>query len=288
MKRNRTVLLILFWSIWIVKESFSQNYKGFIPDSCAYTVISQPSRTTKYSQLVYGINFKFPFLMADGAMLLLSDDEVETPMGFALPYEMQNPSESFVVGNLLLCRYGNAVKSYDGKKVKKVLERQDENFKIYPADNDSFYYIKYEQDSSLVYLVDLKTEKFTKMFAVPFLIDRFVGSGQECFITSGEMIYFVSDEIFTIVEVADSRVQSIDFYSDGAFYSTEKACYYMGLPGKSYPFLLGDIKQLMLVDNRLYLLFRDGLLSVIDNASQYQSLLDRAINEANKKENENH
>lgn len=285
--RNNSIIFLFFCGIVLLSQSgFSQDNKGFIPDSCSYMVISQPSRTTKYSQLVYGSNFKFPFLMAEGAMLLLSDDEVKAPVGFVLPIEIQNPNESFFVGDMLLCRLGNAIKSYDGKKVKKIWESQEEKFKIYPSNNESFYYIKQDQDSSSAYLFDLATEKFTKLFAVPFHIDRFAGLGRECFLSSGEMIYFFSDEIQTLAEVADSQVQSIDFFSEGAFYSTKKACYYMGLPGKSYPFLLGDIKQVMLVNNRLYLLFRDGLLSVIDNAHQYQILLDKVVNEANKNEDE--
>ncbi len=288
MKLKELFLAILGCVMMQMQAVSQSNYKGFIPDSCSYMVISQPSRTTKYSQLVYGNNFKYPFLMADGAMLLLSDDEVKTPVVFGLPIEIQNPDESFVIDNMLLLRQGNVVRSYDGKKVEKLFERKEEKFKIYPANNDSFYYIKHEQDSSFAYLFDLATEKFTKLFAVPFHIDCFVGSGREAFLSSGEMIYFVSDEIQTLVEVADSRVQSIDFFSEGAFFSTEKACYYLGLPGKSYPFLLGDIKQVMLVDNRLYLLFRNGLLSVIDHANQYQTLLDEVVNEVNKNEDEKH
>lgn len=288
MKLKELFLAILGCVIMQMQAVSQSNYKGFIPDSCSYTVISQPSRTTKYSQLVYGNNFKYPFLMAEGAMLLLSDDEVKTPVVFGLPIEIQNPDESFVMNNLLLLRHGNVVRSYDGKKVEKLFERKEEKFKIYPANNDSFYYIKHEQDSSFAYLFDLATEKFTKLFAVPFHIDCFVGSGREVFLAFGEMIYFISDEIQTLVEVADSRVQSIDFFSEGAFFSTEKACYYLGLPGKSYPFLMGDIKQLMLVDNRLYLLFRNGLLSVIDHANQYQTLLDEVVNKVNKNEDEKH
>lgn len=279
-------LLLVLVGCALSQVSISQNDRGFIPDSCAYMVIAHPSRTTQYSRLVYGCNFRYPFLMADGTMLLLSDDDVETPMGFELPFEIQNPDESFVVGRMLLCRYGNAIKTYDGKKVEKIWERQNEKFKIYPANGEAFYYVTQERDSSSVFMFDLVDEKLVKLFDVPFQIDRLAGSGQECFVTMGEKVYFVSDEIFTLVAVADSRVQSIDFFSDGAFYSTEKACYYIGLPGKSYPFLLGDIKQLMLVDNRLYLLFRDGLLSVIDNASQYQRLLDKVVNKTNEQKDE--
>ena len=164
----------------------------------------------------------------------------------------------------------------------------NEQFNIFPANDGSFYVVKQMTDSCFVYLFNIQEKKFSKLFDAPFMINKFAGTGKECFVTSGEMIYFVSDENCTLVEVADSKVQSIDFFSDGAFYSTEKACYYMGLPGKSYPFLLGDIKQVMLVDNRLYLLFGDGLLSVIDNANQYQTLLDKVMNEVNKNEDEKH
>ena len=276
-----TVLLMLFINL----NSFAQN-KGFIPDSCSYSVLSQPSRVTKNAQLVYGNNFRFPFLMSDGTMLLLSNDEVKDPIAFSVPDEIKDCEKAFILDNLMICKYGKAVESFDGKKVKDIFAMPNEQYNIYPANDGFFYFVKHKADSSFVYLFEKPTKKFSKLFETPFLIDNLSGTGQETFVTSGEMIYFVSEEICSLVEVADSKVQSIDFYSEGAFFSTEKACYYMGLPGKSYPFLLGNIKQVMLVDNRLYLLFSNGLLSVIDHADQYQTLLDVVINKENKNDDE--
>ena len=238
--------------------------------------------------MVYGNSFRFPFLLTDGTMVLLSNDEVTNTVAFALPKEIKNCKDAFILDNQLVCKCGKSVKSFDGDDVVDVFALQDEQFNIYPANDGSFYCVKHNADSSSVYLFNNQTKRFSKLYDTPFLIDNLAGTGKETFVTFGEMIYYVSEEICTLVEVADSKVQSIDFYSDGAFYSTEKACYYMGLPGKSYPFLLGDIKQVMLVDNRLYLLFGDGLLSVIDNASQYQTLLDEVMNEVNKNEDEKH
>lgn len=287
MKNNNIAYLILFGSLLLFQHGFAQNkYKGFITDSCSYTVLSQPSRVTKSAQLVYGNYFRFPFLMTDGTMLLMSNDEVEEPVAFALPNEIKDCEEVFILDSLLVCKYGKTIERFDGEQIDTVLLLPDEQYKIYPANDGLFYLVKHEIDSSSVYLVQAATKKLLKLFDTPFLVDNITGTGLESFVTSGEMIYYVSDEICTLVEVADSKVQSIDFYSDGAFYSTEKACYYMGLPGKSYPFLLGDIKQVMLVDNRLYLLFSNGLLSVINNANQYQILLDKVVNEANKIEDE--
>lgn len=279
------VLLMLFVNLNSIAQSKN---RGFIPDSCSYSVLSQPSRVTKNAQLVYGNNFRFPFLMSDGAMLLLSNDEVKDLVAFALPDVIKDCEDAFILDDLMICKYGKTVKSFDGEKVKDVFAMQDEQYNIYPANDGFFYFVKYKADSSFVYLFETPTKKFSKLFDTPFLIDNLAGTGKETFVTSGEMIYFVSEKTCSLVEVADSKVQSIDFYFDGAFFSTEAACYYMGFPGKSYPFLLSDIKQLMLVDSRLYLLFGNGLLSVIDCADQYQALLNQVINEANKKENENH
>lgn len=285
--KNKIAILILVLGILLYQDSLAQSKnKGFIPDSCFYMVISQPSRVTKNAQLVYGDNFRFPFLMSDGTMLLLSNDEVKDPVAFALPDEIKDCEDAFILDDLMICKYGKTVKSFDGKKVKDIFTMPNEQYNIYPANDGFFYFVKHKADSSFVYLFEIPTRKFSKLFDTPFLIDNLSGTGQETFVTSGEMIYFVSEEICSLVEVADSKVQSIDFYSDGAFFSTEAACYYMGFPGKSYPFLLSDIKQLMLVDNRLYLLFRNGLLSVIDNANQYQTLLDKVVNEAKKNEDE--
>lgn len=277
-----TVKLYIVLAVCFVLHvgSFAQNsYKGFIPDGSTYSVLSEPSTATKGSQLVYGNKFCFPFLKVDEAMLLLSNDAIE-PFVFTLPEEIKNCEDPFFLNGQLICKYGNSVKCFDGKKVRDVFSIQDDRYNIYPANEDFFYFVKHRSDSSFVYLFEISTKKFSKLFDTPFQIDNLAGSGRESFVTSAEMIYFVSKEICTLVEIVDSKVQSIDFYSDGAFYSTEKACYYMGLPGKSYPFLLGDIKQVMLVDNRLYLLFGDGLLSVIDHADKFQTLLDKVMNES--------
>ena len=288
MRKNKNITLVLLLGVLFIHNTFAQNPKGFIPDSCSYRVISQPSELTKISSLVYGNNYKYPFLLFDNTVLLLSNDEVTEPVAFTIPKEMNACEDLFISEGLLICKRENSTKSFDGKRVIDLFSMPNADFNIYPANSSHFYFVKHSSDSSFVYLFEYSTKRFSKLFDAPFLIDHFVGNGHECFITSGEVIYYVSDEICTIVEVADSKIQSIDFYSEGAFFSTEKACYYMGLPGKSYPFLLGNIKQVMLVDNRLYLLFNDGLLSVIDNADQYQVLLDAVINGENKKENEKH
>lgn len=287
MKTKKLSLLLVAFLITIRTDVLAQcKIKGFIPDSCSYSVISQPSRVTKNALLVYGNNFKFPFLMSDGTMLLLSNDEVKDPIAFSVPDEIKDCEKAFILDNLMICKYGKTVESFDGKKVKDIFAMPNEQYNIYPANDGFFYFVKHKADSSFVYLFEKPTKKFSKLFETPFLIDNLSGTGQETFVTSGEMIYFVSEEICSLVEVADSKVQSIDFYSEGAFFSTEKACYYMGLPGKSYPFMLGNIKQVMLVDNRLYLLFSNGLLSVIDHADQYQILLDVVINKENKNDDE--
>ena len=286
---KKLVIFIVSVGLFLSINAYSQNQqKGFIPDSCSYMVISQPSRVTKNAQMVYGNNFKFPFLMSDGIMVLLANDEIKDTISFMLPNDIKDCEEAFILDSLLICKYSKTIKSFNGEKVDTVLVMPDEQYHIYPSNDGLFYLVKHDTDSSSVYLVQATTSKLMRLFDTPFLIDNITGTGRDSFVTSSGKIYFVSDDTCILLEVADSKVQSIDFSSDGAFYSTENACYYLGLPGKSYPFLLGNIKQLMLVDNRLYLLFRDGLLSVIDHADQYQALLDQVINEANKKENENH
>ena len=280
-------IIFVYLCFYLSLNCISQNNKGFIPDSCSYVVISQPSRVTKSAQLVYGNGFRFPFLMTDGTVLLLSNDDVKEPIAFALPGEIKDCDDAFILNDLMICKYGKTVKSFDGKEVKEVFGMPDEYYNIYPANEGSFYFVKYLADSSYVYLFDIPSKKFSKLFETPFLIDNLAGTGQESFVTSGDMIFFVSEDICTLVEVADSKVQSIDFNSDGVFFSTEAACYYMGLPGKSFPFLLGNIKQVMLVDNRLYFMFANGLLSVIDRANQYKFLMEDILNGQNEKKNEN-
>lgn len=274
--------IIISVSLLFATNSYSQSrHKGFLPDKCSYQVISQPSRDTKTAQLVFGNTSRFPFLLTDGTMVLLSNDEIKNPVAFILPDEIRYCENAFVLDSLLICKYGTSILSFDGETIDEVLIMDDEQFNIYPANNGFFYLVENEATSSSVHLINAATGENTKLFNAPFTIDNIAGTGPKSYVTSNEMIYFVSKEVCSLVEVADSKVQSIDFYSDGAFYATEKACYYLGLPGKSFPFLSGNIKQVMLVDNRLYLLFRDGLLSVIDHADQYQTFLDEVMNKVN-------
>ncbi len=276
---KKASLYILTFSLFLLTNGYSQNRKkGFLPEGCTYTVISQPSRDTKTTQLVYGNIFRFPFLFDDGTMVLLSNDEIKEPLVFSLPNKIKDCENAFILDSLLICKYGTSIKSFDGETIDEVLIMDDEQYNIYPANDGFFYLVENEATSSSVHLINSATGEIIKLFDAPFIIDNIAGTGPKSYVTSNEMIYFVSKEECSLVEVADSKVQSIDFYSDGAFYSTEKACYYLGLPGKSYPFLSGNIKQVMLVDNRLYLLFRDGLLSVIDHADQYQTFLDGVMN----------
>ena len=232
--------------------------------------------------MVYGANWRFPFLLTDGTMVLLSNDEIKNPVAFILPDEIMDCEDIFILDSLLICKYGTSIKSFDGETIDEVLNTNDEQYNIYPANDGFFYLVENETTSSSVHLINATTGEITKLFDAPFTIDNIAGTGPESYVTSNEMIYFVSKKVCSLVEVADSKVQSIDFYSDGVFYATEQACYYLGLPGKSYPFLSGNIKQVMFVDNRLYLLFRDGLLSVIDHADQYQTFLDEVMNKVNK------
>lgn len=280
----KAIISILFSvGLLLATNSFSQNqFKGFLPDKCSYQVISQPSRDTKTSQLVFGNTFRFPFLLTDGTMVLLSNDEIKNPVAFILPDEIKDCENNFILDSLLICKYGSSIMSFDGETIEEVLIMNDEQYNIYPANDGFFYLVENETTSSSVHLINTTTGKITKLFDAPFTIDNIAGTGPESYVTSNEMIYFVSKEVCSLVEVADSKVQSIDFYSDGAFYATEQACYYLGLPGKSYPFLSGNIKQVMFVDNRLYLLFRDGLLSVIDHADQYQTFLDNVMDKVKK------
>lgn len=283
MYHMKKVLLIIFsFSLFLSTNSYSQNSgKGVLPEGCSYTVISQPSKVTKNAQLVYGSNFRFPLLFADGNMVILTDDEVEEPFTFSMPEEIKCGENVFILGSLVICKSNTTIKSYDGKKVDNILILPDNQYNIYPANDGCFYLVRYATDSSSVYLFEVSTGVIRKLFDVPFIIDKIAGTGPASFVTANETIYFISTEICSIYEIADSKVQSIDFTSEGAFYSTEKACYYMGLPGKSYPFLFGDIQQLMVVDNCLYLLFSNGLLSVIDHIDQYQTFLEEVLDEVN-------
>lgn len=281
---GKALLLFFSFSLFLSTNCYSQNRKGFLPNKCTYTVLSQPSRVTKSAQLVFGNNFKFPFLFTDGTMVMISNDEIKNPVFFSLPEEIKDCEEVFFIDSLLICKYGRTIKSFNGEDVDDLVSMADEQYNVYPANDGFFYLVEHNTNSSSVYLVKASTGDFSKLFDAPFMIDIIAGTGLESYVTSGEMVYFVSKEVCTLVEVADSEVQSLDFYSDGVFYSTEQACYYLGLPGKSYPFLLDNVKQVLFVDNRLYLLFSDGLLSVIDHADQYQTFLDEVMDEVNKLE----
>lgn len=278
----RTKCLLLLLTCFTFAIGHAQNKKGFIPDSTSYVVLSQPSEMTKNARLVYCNILKYPLLFTDDKLLLLADC-TKKPIYFTIPESVNQCESVFVIDSLLICKSKRNIKCYTGNNFKDILVMQDDNYNIYPASGQYFYLVKNDIKSSSVYLVDMLTGDYFKLFDTPFIIDNLAGIGMECYVTSGQQIYFISDKICTVIEVADSKVQSLDFYDGGVFYSTEKACYYMGLPGKSYPFLLGDIKQLMLVDNHLYLLFRDGLLSVISNANGYKRFLDEFIKEKNEK-----
>ncbi|MBQ3944642.1 MAG: hypothetical protein II670_03415, partial [Alphaproteobacteria bacterium] len=247
----KTINSIIFSvGLLLATNSYSQNqHKGFLPDKCSYQVISQPSRDTKIAQLVFDNTLRFPFLLTDGNMVLLSNDEIKKPIAFILPNEIKDCENIFILDSLLICKYGTSIMSFDGETIDEVLIMEDEQYNIYPANDGFFYLVENKTTSSSVHLIKAATGEATKLFDSPFTIDNIAGTGPESYVTSNEMIYFVSKEVCSLVEIADSKVQSIDFDSNGAFYSTEKACYYLGLPGKSYPFLLGNIKQVILVDN---------------------------------------
>lgn len=278
---TRILLIFFFWLIFQSGSFAQKGEKGFLPEGSTYMVIMEPSQTAKTTQLVFSNNYKFPFLLTDGKMVLLSNDEVEEPIAFALPKEIKDCADVFILDSLLICKMRANIKSFNGESTEDMLIMPDKQYNIFPANNGFFYLVRRGKDSSTVYLVETATGEFLKLFDTPFLIDNIAGTGPTSYVTSNEMIYYVSEEICTLVEVSDSKVKSIDFFSEGVFYSTEKACYYMGLPGKSFPFLFGEVKQLMLVDNRLYLLFKNGLLSVIDNANQYQTFMESIVNEVN-------
>lgn len=285
---NKIKCLIISFACLLIKiNTCAQNNKGFIPDSTSYTVLSQPSDNVKSANLVYSNVFKYPLLLVNDTLLLLSDN-IKTPVYFTFPESVKQCKDAFIIDSVFFCKCNNIIRSYAGKVFQDVLIMPDNNFNIYPATSKYFYLVTNQNNQSAVYLVNMQTNGYLKLFDTPFIIDEIAGTGSECYIASQTLIYFVSEEIFTLIEVTDSNVQSLDFYEGGLFYSTEKACYYLGLPGKSYPFLLGNIKQLMLVDHHLYLLFNDGLLSVIDNPDGYRHLLDEVINEQNEKEDEIH
>ncbi len=267
---------------------FSQNRKCIIPDSTSYIVLSSQSNIIKNAKLVYCNVSRFPFLMGNNTLLMLANDDVDELVTFNLPKEIDKIEDVFIKDSLLICKDSNIIKNFNGEKVDTILIMPDDNYNIYPANDDYFYIVKHDEDSSSVYMVETVTGKFIKLFDSPVRIDNLAGTGYECIITCGNLIYFIAEGICIIVDEADSIIQSIDYYKGGAFYSTKNACYYLGLSCKSYPFINGNVKQLMLVDNHLYLLFSDGLLSVIDNADGYRRLFSEIINEQNEKGNEIH
>ena len=270
----------------VCENVFSQNRKCIVPDSTSYIVLSSPSYIIKNAKLVYCNVSRFPFLMEDNTLLMLANDDVDELVTFNLPKEINKVEDVFIKDSLLICKDTNIIKSFNGENVDTILIMPNDNYNIYSANDNYFYIVKHDADSSSVYLVETVTCKFIKLFDSPIRINNLAGTGYECLITCGNSIYFIAEGICTIVAEADSMIQSIDYYKGGVFYSTKNACYYLGLPGKPLPFLLGDIKQLMLVDNHLYLLFSDGLLSVIDNVDGYRHLLNETVNKKNEKENE--
>lgn len=250
----------------------------FLPEGCTYTVLLQPSRTMKSAQMVYGEGYTSPLLRNEGKLFKLSNNEIEELTAYRLPKEIGNGESVFILNNQLICKCGSSVKCHDSKSMKELFSLTDVNFNIYPAFDGKFYLVKYKADSSFVYLFDTQTKKFTKQFDTPFQIENLAGTGLESIVTSGKLVYHASTEVQAMGEITGSKVQSVAFISKGIFLSNEKACYCMDLSGKSCPFMVSSIKQVMMLDDRLYLLFEDGMLSVIDNANKILTLLDKENN----------
>lgn len=252
--------------------------KAVLPEGCTYEVLMQPSKSMETAQMVYGNDYGFPFLRMEGVVSLLPNNEIKKTVAFELPREIKDDENVIVLDDQLICKCAKSVKSVNGEKVNDVFSMSDDGFNIYPANSGSFYLVKHNADSCFVYLFNTYSKGFSKLFNVPSQISDFVGTSQEKLIVSDKVIYQVSEKMHALCEVANSKVQSLDFYSGVVFFSTEKACYCMGLSGKPIPFLTGNIKQVMVVDNRLYLLYKDGMLSVIDHAKNFQTLLNKVVN----------
>ncbi|MBR6092199.1 MAG: hypothetical protein IKQ09_05215 [Bacteroidales bacterium] len=280
MRNNKLSIIIIIIGVLINVNGIAQSkYSGFVPDSTSYYFISLPTTMTKDAILVDNDISNFPFLLIDDNMLLLSNDNIDNPIAFSLPDKMHGSEDVFIIDTIIISKVSDTIKKYDGYNVSNIMIMPDDNYDIYPANYGYIYFIKHDADSSSVMLMEMNTGKYVTLFTTPFHIENIVGDGLECYITSGVIVFYVTEKDFIPIAIGDTDIQSIVSYEDGVFYSTQKACYYIGSKGLSYPFLLGDIKQLMLVDNRLYFLFRDGLLSVIDNADSYHKLLEKAINE---------
>ena len=280
-KKKTLIILALLGMLTVSCCNAQSKYGGFIADSTSYIVISQPSAMTAQARLVDNDISRFPFLKIDNYMLLLSNDTVEDVSAFRLPNEIQGCEDIFIIDTIIICKVSNIIKQYDGEKVADVMIMPDDNYNIYPADYGYIYLVKHDKDTSCVMLLETNTRRYVTLFKTPFHVENLVGNGHECYITAGLMIFYFTENDYVPIVVGESRIQSLATYEGGVFYSTQKACYFMGEKGKSYPFLLGDIKQLMLINNRLYLLFRDGLLSVFDNADGYRKLLEEVTNEQN-------
>lgn len=252
---------------------------SLLPNDCIYTVLLQPSRLKENIQLVYNDNQRFPLLRKNGKIVFLSDNTTEDITAYNLPSEIRDNDNAFVINNQLICKCRNHVKSTKRKKTNDVFYLPDENFDIYPARGESFYLVRHKEDSSFVYLFDTQIKNITKQFVIPYKIENLSGSLTDCFVSSGNMIYHASKETQKSSEIGDAEIHSIAFYSGGAFFSTEKACYYIGSSGSTIPIINGNIRQLMMIDNRLYLLYEDGKLSVINNANRIPTLLGQILNE---------
>jgi len=244
-----------------------------LPDGCSYIELLQPSKLKKNVQLVYSDSQRFPLLRKNGKIVFFSDNETEDITAYNLPSEIEDNDIVFVIKNQLICKCQNSVKSIRRNKMKDVFSVSDGNFDIYPAHGESFYFVKHKADSSYVYLFDTQTKTFTKQFSLPSKIGHLAGSWMDCFATSGKMIYHISKETQRINETIDTDVQSIACYAGGAFFSTKKACYYIGPAGKPISLLVGNIKQLMMINDRLFLLYEDGRLSMLNHADKISTLL---------------
>lgn len=285
MNRNIIYIIVALLGLFVAANGYAQTkYSGIIADSTAYIVISQPSEITKNAKLIDNDLSRFPYLKIADTLLLLSTDTVKDVIAFTLPEEMYDCEDLFFIDTIIIGKVGDRIKQYDGEKVSTIMIMPDDNYDIYPADFGYIYIVRHDADTSSVILLELSTVRYVTLFKTPFHIDNLVGDGFECYVSAGIMMFYFTEKEYLPVIVGESTIQSIATYEGGVFFSTQNACYFMGEKAQSYPFLLGNIKQLMLIDNRLYLLFNNGLLSVIDNADGYRRLLEEAVKEINTEE----
>jgi hypothetical protein len=292
MKSFKYIISILLFCCSI--NSIAQIEKGLLPQESSYSVIFEKSdlKLVNKTKLFIAPNGVL-FALVDNIVVpihLAEDGKESEPVDFILDLSKKYPNAQDIMwldNQGIIIRYGKRIKNITDKGVSDIITMPNDKFSIYPAQENLIYIAVSEKNNSTsLFLFDISTQESCKLIDLPFKISYLDGDGDFCFVSSGNDIYYLSEQIVTKVFSAPEAVTSLATSEYGLFYGTSEGIYYMDNPDESICFFKANVKQLLCNHNMLYIFTKDGSMSIINNANGYHDMYQR-IQDTNPNESDN-